>query len=477
MAGQAPSGIGRGRRLLVLGICSMSLLIVGLDLTIVNVALPSIHRDLRSSVSGLQWTVDAYTLVIASAMMLAGSTADRVGRRRIFQVGLVAFSLGSLACGLAPSLGFLVAARVVQGIGAAMLNPVAMSIIRNTFTDPRERAQAIGVWNAVFGLSLALGPVLGGVLIQTVSWRAVFFVNIPIGVAAILLTVRYVPESHAERHRRPDPVAQLLVIAGLGALTFAIIEGPRAGWASAQTLGVFTFALACLMVLVPYELRRPEPLLEMRFFASVPFSGASAIAVLAFTGLGGFMFMNTLYLQDVRLLSPFHAGLCTLPMAAMIIGCSPAAGRLVERRGARLPMLTAAGAMLAGALMLTQVTPGTALTYLLGSFALYGLAEAMINPPITDAAITGMPPAQAGVASAIASTSRQTGMTLGVAVMGAVSGASTAAAIGKGFASATHPGWWITAALAVIIIVLTLLATSRWAISTAHRTAAGFDEN
>src|SRR5438067_7865996 len=222
----AGSDLSPPRRLLILGICCMSLLIVGLDTTIVNVALPSIRKDLHASVSGLQWTIDAYTLVLASLLMLAGSTADRIGRRRVFQTGLFVFSAGSLLCGLAPSLGTLVAARVIQAIGGSMLNPVAMSIVRNVFEDPRERAQAIGMWGAVFGLSMALGPVLGGALVDAFSWRAVFFVNLPIGLVAILLTARYVPESKAQRPRRVDPVGQALVIAALASLTYAIIEGP-----------------------------------------------------------------------------------------------------------------------------------------------------------------------------------------------------------------------------------------------------------
>ena len=185
---RAAEHLSRRRRLLVLGICSMSLLIVGLDTTIVNVALPAIHSSLHASLSGLQWTVDAYTLVLASLLMLAGSTADRVGRRRTFQTGLVVFSLGSLLCALAPSLGLLVAARVIQAIGGAMLNPVAMSIVRNVFEDPRERARAIGVWGGVFGISLALGPIVGGCLVDSLGWRSVFLVNIPVGLLAIVLT-------------------------------------------------------------------------------------------------------------------------------------------------------------------------------------------------------------------------------------------------------------------------------------------------
>jgi EmrB/QacA subfamily drug resistance transporter len=463
--------LGRRRRLLVLAICCMSLFIVGLDTTVVNVALPSIHRELRASVAGLQWTIDAYTLVLASLLMLAGSTADRVGRRRVFQLGLVVFSTGSLLCGLAPTLAALVAARVLQAVGGSMLNPVAMSIIRNVFADPRERAQAIGAWGAVFGLSVALGPVLGGALVDGVSWRAVFFINVPVGLAAILLTARYVPESRAGRPRRIDPVGQLLVIVGLGALTYAIIDGPRAGWTSGQTLALFAAAAVCLAALVPYELRRCEPLLEMRFFASAPFAGASAVAVLTFACIGGFLFLSTLYLQEVRGLSPLHAGLYTLPMAAMILVCAPLSGRVVGSRGPRVPMLLAAGAILGGAVMLTAVTPSTPVAYLLGAYFLFGTGNGLINPPITNTAVTGMPAAQAGVASAVASTSRQVGVTLGVAIVGAISGGSAAGRIGPGFAAATHPGWWVIAGLAVAIGVVSALTTGEWARASARRAA------
>jgi EmrB/QacA subfamily drug resistance transporter len=469
--GREEKHLSRPRRLLVLGICCMSLLIVGLDTTIVNVALPSIHRELRASVSGLQWTIDAYTLVLASLLMLAGSTADRLGRRRVFQMGLAVFSLGSLLCGIAPSLGFLIAARVLQAIGGSMLNPVAMSIIRNVFDDPRERAQAIGIWGAVFGLSMALGPVVGGALVEAISWRAVFFVNLPIGLAAIVFTALYVPESRADRPRRLDPIAQMLVIVGLGALTFAIIEGPRSGWTSAKTLLVFAIAACCLAALIPFELRREEPLLEMRFFRSAPFSGASAIAVLTFAGIGGFLFMNTLYLQTVRGLSPLDAGLYMLPMAAMMLVFSPVSGWLVGSRGARPPMVIASAAILAAAVMLTRITLTTTAPYLLGAYFLFGIGSGLINPPITNTAVGGMPAAQAGVASAVASTSRQVGMTLGVAVIGAVSGGSLAGGIGKRFATATHPGWWIIAALGAVILVLGLLTTGGWAKATARRTS------
>ena len=467
----SPQQPSDGRRWLVLAICCLSLLIVGLDTTIVNVALPAIHSSFHSSVAGLQWTIDAYTLVLASLVILAGSSADRVGRRRVFQIGLIGFSTGSLLCGLAPSLPLLIGARVLQAIGGSMLNPVAISIIRNVFEDPRERARAIGMWGAVFGLSMALGPVVGGALVDSVGWRAVFFVNVPIGLLAIILTAVWVPESRAPRPRRLDPIGQLLVIAGLAALTYAIIEGPRSGWVSAEILGLFTFSAVCIAALIAYELRRLEPLLEIRFFRSVPFSGANSIAVLTFAGLGGFLFLNTLYLQDTRNMSPLRAGLYMLPMAAMLFVSAPVSGRLVARFGPRPSMVAGGAAMAVAALMLTGLEPATSSAQLFGSYFLFGIGMGLMNPPITNTAVSGMPGAQAGVAAAIASSSRQVGMTLGVAVIGAIAGGTLGGGLGKGFAAASHPGWWIIVALGALIVLAGLASTGAWAEQTARRTA------
>ena len=461
----------RRRRVLVLVICSMSLLLVGLDATIVNVALPAIQRSFDSSLSGLQLTVDAYTLVLASLLMLAGSTADRRGRRRVFQAGLGLFLLGSLLCGLAPSLESLVAFRVVQAIGGAMLTPVAMSIVRNVFEDPRERAQAIGVFAAMFGISMALGPVLGGALVSAISWRAIFVVNLPLGLAAIALAALFVPESRAPRPRRIDPVGQVLVIAGLAALTYALIEAGRVGFGAAPIVLLLALALGCVAALVRYELRRREPLLEVRFFASAPFAGASAIAVCLSAALGGFLFMNTLYLQDVRGLSPLHAGLYMLPAAAMMTIVAPLSGRLVGRFGARPSMLAGGLVVMVSGLMLTGLAPDTPVPFLLGAYAVFGFGFALVSPPIANTAVSGMPPAQAGVAAAVATTSRQVGITLGVALFGAVAGAGAGGVIGPGFASATRPGWWIVAALGLAVAALGWLTTTGWARETARRTA------
>ena len=342
----------------------------------------------------------------------------RVGRRRIFQTGLVLFILGSLLCSLAPGLGWLVAFRVLQAIGGSMLNPVALSIISNTFTDPAERARAIGIWGSVFGVSLALGPVLGGALIASVGWRGIFWVNVPVGLAALVLSALFVPESRAPRARGVDLVGQLLVITMLASLIYAIIEAPGAGWTSARTLGFFSVAAAAFTGLIYWEPRRDEPLIDLRFFRSAPFSGATVIAVCAFAALGGFLFLNTLYLQDVRGYSALHAGLFMLPMAAMIVVCAPLSGRILAARGPRLPLVVAGLAIMASGAMLTRLATGTPASWLIACYLALGVGTGMVNPAITNTAVSGMPPSQAGVAAAIASTSRQVGTALGVAVMG-----------------------------------------------------------
>ncbi|MET9665741.1 MFS transporter [Streptomyces sp. NPDC006475] len=451
------------RRLLILAICCMSLLIVSLDNTILNVALPSISKEMHASVAGMQWTIDAYTLVLASLLMLAGSTADRIGRRRVFKAGLVMFTLGSLLCSIAPNLESLIAFRMVQAVGGSMLNPVAMSIITNTFTDARERARAIGVWGGVVGISMAAGPIVGGVLVDTVGWRSIFWVNLPVGLIALLLTWRYVPESRAPKPRRADPVGQLLVITLLASLTYAIIES------SIVFAVVAAVALAGVLL---YEPRRHEPLIDLRFFRSAPFSGATVVAVCAFASLAGFLFINTLYLQEVRGMSALHAGLYMLPMAGLTLVCAPLSGRLVASRGPRLPLVIAGITMAASGVLFAAFEAETSEVLLFVGFVLFGLGFGMVNAPITNTAVSGMPRAQAGVAAAVASTSRQIGQTLGVAVIGAVlaAGVSTAT-YATDFVPASRPAWWILTGCGVCVLVVGVLTSGPWARETARRTA------
>jgi len=428
-------------------------------MTIVNVALPAIRGDLHASMAGLQWSIDGYTVTVASLLLLAGSLADRFGRRRTFQIGLCVFSLGSLLCSLAPSTPALVAFRTVQAIGGSMLNPVAMAIIVHTFPDPRDRARAIGVWGAVFGASMAAGPLLGGLLVETIGWRSIFWVNVPIGIAAIALATRVIPESRADRPRRFDLVAQAFVIVALLALTASVIDGRRAGWTSWPIAAGFATSLACVAGLVRWESRRREPMLDLRLFRSLPFSAATLIAVLAFVAFNGFLFLNSLYLQESRGMHASLAGLATLPIAVALMVCSPISGRLVAAGRVRRALVISGVAMAIGALLLTRLAADTAIAYLVVAYALFGVSLGAVNAPITNTAVSGMPRSQAAVASAVASTSRQVGASLGVALAGSLANAGIGAAHRPAFAAATHVVFWVIVGLGAAIIALGLVST------------------
>jgi EmrB/QacA subfamily drug resistance transporter len=477
-------GLSRHRRLGILAICSLSLFIVGLDNTIVNVALPSLQRELHAGYDGLQWVIDSYLIVLASLLLLSGSTGDRIGRRRMFQTGLIIFTVGSLLCSLAPNLGLLIAFRMLQAVGGSMLNPNSLSIITNVFTSARERATAIGIWGAVFGLSAASGPILGGLLTSGIGWRAVFWVNVPVGLAALVLTARYVPESRAGRARRPDPPGQALAILLLASLTYAIIEGPSKGWASPLIAGLFAVSAVAFAAFIYAERRRREPLLDIRFFRSPPFAGATAMATLVFFIFAGFLFLNTLYLQQVRGQSPVEAGAWTLPMTIVLALTSPLAGRLVGRRGPRLPVVAAGIAFAAAGAVLAQVTPDYPFGYLVLAYVLLGAGFGLVNPAITNSAVAGMPRSQAGTASATASVCRQVGSALGVALVGAIvtsglggmavgggAGGSLSGPARELFTAATHAAWWLACACGVAIAVIGWATSGRRARAAAERTA------
>ncbi|OJU83075.1 MAG: MFS transporter [Solirubrobacterales bacterium 70-9] len=464
---------GHVRRELVLAICCMSILIVGLDVTILNVALPSIQRDFGASISGAQWTIDAYTLVIACLLMLAGSTGDRLGRRRTFQVGLATFTIGSALCSVAPSLGWLIGFRAIQAVGGAMLNPVAMSIVTNVFTEPRERARAIGWWGGVAGISIAGGPLVGGLLVQLIDWRSVFWVNIPVGIAAIFLTHKFVPESKAPHPRKFDPLGQVLMILTLGLLVFGIIEAPNHGWGSDLILACFAGALAGGVALVYWEMRHPEPLIDLRFFRSPPFSGAAVISVCCFLSLGGFLFLNTIYLQEVRGYSPLHAGIALLPMAGLMMVSAPLSGRVIGHRGPRPALVVGSICVLAAGLIsaLPIGEPGT--LRLVVGFALIGIGMGCVNPAITNTAVSGMPRQQAGVAGGVASTTRQLGSALGVAIIGSViADHVTHIVAGPAFTSASRMSWAIIALCGFTMLGVGLFTTGAWGRRKAKANAA-----
>jgi EmrB/QacA subfamily drug resistance transporter len=457
---------------LILVICCASILLVSLDVTILNVALPSIQRELHTSIAGVQWTIDGYVLVLASLLLLAGSMADRFGRRRVFQLGLLVFGLGSLLCSLAPSLAWLIAFRMLQGVGGSMLNPVALSIISNTFIDPRERARAIGAWSGVVGISIASGPIIGGALIDAAGWRSVFWINVPIAALALIMTRFFVPESKAARARHPDPVGQILIVGVLAALLYGIIDAPTAGWSSPVVIACFVISLGSLVGLIRYELARREPLLELRFFQSAPFSGASIVAVCAFIALGGFLFLNTLYLQDVRGLSALRAGLFLLPMAAAMFVLGPVSGYLVARRGPRPSLVIGGAALSASALLFALGASRPSDPRLFLGYALIGVGLGLMNAAITNTAVSGMPRAQSGVASATTSTTRQIGQALGVAVVGSILASNSRRIMpGSAFASGETASWWVIFGCGIAVVVVALVTTGRWGEATAQRMA------
>jgi EmrB/QacA subfamily drug resistance transporter len=468
---------GRRGRVIVLLICSSSLFITYLDSTILNVALPTLQVDLHASLAGLQWVADAYLLVVASLLMLTGSTADRLGRKRLFLIGLTGFGVGSLLCSVAPNTGSLIALRMLQGLGGSMLTPISLSIVRNTFTDHRERVQALGVWSGIFGVATACGPVVGGILVTEVGWRSVFWVNVPICAAMIVAAIRYVPESRAPKPRRVDVPGQLLMIALLGSLTYAVIQGPVSGWAAPQILALFAVAVLAAFTFALVERRQPEPLLELRFFRSHPFTGASAIAVLAFTVLGGFLFVITLYLQEVRGDSPLRAGLSLLPATIVMAAAAPVSGQLTSRRGPRIPLI-ASGLLTAAAMaLLLGLAPGTSYLRIAVALAVLGAGLGLVNPPITNTGVSGMPPAQAGVASAVISATRQIGSVLGVAVMGdlVTTGVRSGMAAGQtraaALSAATHGPWALALACGLAIAAVGYLTTTARAMATARAVA------
>ncbi|MCX4616740.1 MULTISPECIES: MFS transporter [Streptomyces] len=438
------------RRWTVLAVCCLSMFLVGLDTTIVNVGLPAIGHGLGIGTRSLEWTVDAYTLVLASLLISSGALADRFGRRRVFQVGLVVFGAASLVCAIAPSVGVLIAARAVQGIGASMLSPVALAIVVNAMPDPRERAQAIGVWASVFGLSMAAGPVTGGALIAGFGWRSVFWINAPVIVAALVLSALFVPESRAPRAQRLDLPGQALLTVVIGVSVGVLIEGPRIGWASLPALVAYTIAVVAAAGFVSVESRRSEPLMDIRLYRHPVFSSAVLGAVAVFVALNVTLLLNTLYLQHARGWTPLAAGVATLPMAVGATVCAPLSGRLVGRTGPRLPLVLAGGFITVGGLCMVGLDQHTSVFRLLSAYLLIGVGFGFANAPITNTAVSGLPATRAGVAGAITSTARQLGSALGIAIAGGL----VAGTAPTGLAHASRPGWILVATCGLFLLLV-----------------------
>ncbi|MER6141910.1 MFS transporter [Streptomyces sparsogenes] len=453
----------------------MSLLIVGVDNTIVTIALPNMRTDLHTSFVASQWTVDAYQLVLGAFLLMAGSTADRWGRRRTLQAGLGLFTVASLLCSLAPTVGWLVAFRVLQALGGSMMNPVAMAIVAHVYPDPVKRAKAFGVWSGVYGLSMAIGPILGGFLVAGPGWRSIFWINIPIGILAVVLCARFVPESKAPHPRTPDPVGQALVILMLASLTYAITEGRSLGWGSITVATLTIVAAASAGLLLRWELRRKEPLIDPRFFISAPFSGGVVMALAGMGAAGGYLWVMTFYLQDARNMPPSTAGISLLPVAVMVLMIAPLSGHLAAHRGPRIPLVISGAGIAAGAAFLVGLHPSSPTWMLIVSFVLFGTGFGMLNAPITTITVSGMPPAQSAVASAVASTGRQIGQALGVAIIGAIvvpgiDNPATPASL----ADASHPGWWTIILSGLLVTGIAAVTTTPAANRSAQHAATRF---
>ncbi|WFB09475.1 MFS transporter [Streptomyces sp. LX-29] len=445
-----PATLSARRRWTVLAVCALSMFLVGLDTTIVNVGLPEIGRGLGVGTRDLEWVVDAYTVVLAGLLIASGALADRFGRRRVFQCGLVVFGLASLACAVAPSLGFLVAARALQGVGASMLSPVALAIVVNAMPDARERARAIGVWAAVFGLSMAAGPVTGGALIAAFGWRSVFWINAPVIVAALVLVAVFVPKSHGQRDRRLDLPGQALLILTLGLSIGVLIEGPRIGWTSPPALVGYALVVATAAGFVRVELRQNEPLMDLGLFRRPRFATAVLGAVAVFIALNVSLLLNTLYLQHARGWTALEAGMATLPMALGATLCAPWSGNLVGRLGPRRPLLLAGGFTTAGGLCLVNLGQHTGVLLLLLAYLLIGIGFGFANAPITNTAVSGLPKSRAGVAGAITSAARQVGSAIGIAIAGGLVTDVDPA----GIARASRPGWLLVTACGLFLLVV-----------------------
>ncbi len=450
-----------------MAVCCLTVFMIAIDTTVVNLALPLIGRGLHAPVAGLQWTIAAYSVTTASLMLTSGAIGDRFGRRAVLLAGLALFVAASAGCSIAPSVGVLIACRALQGAGGSALTPMAMGVITATVPDRTARARAMGIWSGTFGAGMAVGPVLGGILAGAWGWRSVFWINVPVGLIAMVLAGLLIPASRAAQPRRADPVGQLLVITFLACLVYGIIEGPSAGWGSPPIVAAFAVFAVTVPLLARWERRRAEPLINLRAFRSIPFSGALVITLCAFTALGGFLFLTSLYLQDVHGLTAWQAGLRLVPVAATTAAAGPLAGRVMARHGVRVP-LAAAGAALSASCLMLALAPGDAsVAFMTGAYAVFGVGYGAVNTVIADAAVAGMPRAQAGVAGGMTSAARQAGQSLGASVAGTILAASLHGPLRGGFAAASYPAWLALAACASVVLVMGFVTTSRKALRTA----------
>jgi EmrB/QacA subfamily drug resistance transporter len=410
-----------GDRALTVLVVTLAQFMAVMTTSVVSVALPTIGRDLHASSASLEWIVDAYVIVFASLLVAGGVLSDRRGRKGMFMTGVTLFGFGSLIAGVAPSVGALLAGRVVQGLGPAVVTPTSLAIISATFDDPRERATAIGVWSSGSGLALAVGPAVGGLLVDAIGWRSVFLLNVPLAAAVIALGLRFIPVIPRSRAvRRFDSVGALLTTAGVGVLTFGLIEGPSRGWGSSLILGAFVVAMCALVAFVVWERRHEAPLIDVSLFSRAPFTVANVAGLAVFFAFIGAIVYLSAYFQQVQGRSALGAGLAVLPVGIGFFVGAQLSGRLVGRLGPRLPMVLGLGLCGAAMVALVRLRAGSSIGAVWWILAGVGLGGGLSLTPMTAVAMAAVRAERAGMASAIHNSMRQVGQALGVAVLGSL---------------------------------------------------------
>jgi EmrB/QacA subfamily drug resistance transporter len=455
-----PGAPPQTNRWLVLVLVCVAQFMVVLDATIVNVALPSIQSALHFSPVSLQWIVNAYTLVFGGFLLLGGRAADLLGRQRLFIAGIVVFTLASLLNGIAPSSGVLIAGRALQGLGAALVSPAALSIVMTTFDEGRDRTKALGVWSAIAAGGGAVGLVLGGLLTDTLSWRWVFFINLPIGIAAALLSLRYVPNTRAER--RPETVdlgGAVSVTAGLLVLVFGIVKAQEYGWTSARTLGTGALAVALLAAFVVIELRSKEPLIRLGIFRVRSLTSANVSMLFVVSGLFAMFYFASLYVQDILGYSPLKAGLAFLPITAGIVIGAGISQQLIRQIGVRSVPLIGLGMAAAGLFLLGRLpTHGTYASDLLPGLMLMSIGMGLTFVPVTLIATTNIAAEDAGLASGLFNTSQQVGGALGLAALSTLAASRTSRLHGVSHATALVRGYhWAFVTGGALMVVAAFL--------------------
>ena len=441
------------RRGALLTALSLGLVVVLLDVSIVNVALDQIQGLMQGGVAGLQWVVNGYTLAFASLLLTGGALGDRFGARRLYLAGFALFTLASLACGLAPTDTVLIAARVAQGLGGALLMPCSLALVAHAYHDPGERMRAIGVWAGAGGMAMVAGPVVGGVLVALFGWRSIFLINLPIGVVGLWLTLRFTTETEGRHNRALDLPGQILAIVALVALTGSIIEGEPLGWTHPAVLGGAALFLLAGIGFLLVESRSAAPMMPLGLFRHPVFSAVSVIGFLLNAGYYGATFLLSLYFQGPLGLSPLLTGLAFVPMTGLIAVINVFAGRIAARHGARLPMVSGLCVAVAGFAALALVlTPATDYGGLWWTLLLIGCGTALTVPPMTAALLATVDRARSGIASGVLNSLRQTGGAIGVAVLGAIGGGGMSVE-GMRLAMGLSGGVLILALLAAVVWV------------------------